>query len=421
MMDRPSVHRLLMWSALLLLAAASFSSAQPAPTPHAGTPMPETTTPGYALSGLTDALVLPVDLQALDDGSGRFLVTQLEGLVVIVHPDGHIDAAPFLDLRHRVTALRGEQGMFSAALEPAARPMAIGRSRHLVVAFVERGSDHLVVAAYPIDATLSSASTEGEVELLRVEMQDPFHHGGQVLFGPDGLLYLSVGEGQLSVEHLKRPPFPAQDLGTMRGKVLRLELLPMGQDGPPYAIPEDNPFVGTIGALPEIWALGLRNPWKMDFDPVSADLYLSDVGADRWEEVNLVVPGGNYGWPAREGRECQLLPFDPGYVDASCPEQDGYLDPLVSVAHLREDPNGGQSVTGGAFAHDPELPELWGHFVFGDFITGRLWAYDPADGEVRLLLTGLSALSEVARDQEGRIWLLTIPGGLARLVYDSGD
>lgn len=417
----PALRRLLLRPALLLLAAASLSSAQEPPVPHPGPPMPEALTPGYALRTLTDALVLPVHAQALDDGSGRFLVTQLEGFVMTVNADGRVDPLPFLDLRHRVTALLGEQGLFSAALEGAERAAALGRPRYLVAAFVERDSDDLVVAAYPTDPALTAAEADGEVELLRVPLQEPYHHGGQVLFGPDGLLYVSVGDGQFSVDHLKRPPFPAQDLGTLRGKVLRLELLPHGPDGPPYAVPDDNPFLGTPGARPEVWALGLRNPWKMGFDPVGGDLYVSEVGADRWEEVNLLVRGGNYGWPAREGRGCQLLPFDPGYVDELCPLQDHYLDPLIAIAHLNVDPGGGQSVTGGAFAHDPGLPELWGHFVFGDFITGRLWAFDPADGAVRLLQTGLYGLSDVARDADGGVWTLTITGRLSRLVYAGGD
>ena len=176
--------------------------------------------------------------------------------------------------------------------------------------------------------------------------------------------------------------------------------------------------VGTARMGPDgdggaVWALGFRNPWKFTFAP-GGELFLVDVGQDRWEEVNLVARGGNHGWPAREGAECHYLPDAPGLVEPDCPHLE-LVDPVVAYAHLALDPEGGQSVTGGVVVTDPGLPELLGRYVYGDFVTGRLWAYDPASGRVeRLLDTGLP-LTAVAAGEAGEVLLLGVNGVLARL------
>lgn len=359
---------------------------------------------------MTDALVKPVSLAALPDG--RLLVAQLDGQVVVV-ADGSVREQPFLSLVTRVTALEGEQGLFSAALEPAAAAAREGRSPLLIAAYTERDSGDLLISAFPTDASLQRADHEAETVLLRVPMPQPFHHGGQVAFGPDGHLYASVGNGEMSNTYLHERPWSAQSLELLRGKLLRLELTAPGGE-PGYLAPADNPFVGRDGARPEIYALGLRNPWKFAFDQSSGALYLTDVGSDRWEEVNLVTPGGNYGWPAREGPECQAFPDAPGLVDPDC-EAGPYTAPLASYGHLALDPAGGQAITGGVVVRDPALPGLAGQYLFADFVVGRIWALDPAGGEMRLLLDTELAITHVSEGPDREVLVLAISGQLLRL------
>jgi glucose/arabinose dehydrogenase len=377
--------------------------AQPAPT-------------AYGLEPWLDGLALPVAATPVGDPAGHVLVAELEGRVRWARA-GELRSEPFLDLRHRVTGLAGEQGLFSVALEPADRAAARGRPRHAVVAFTEIDSGDLVVAAYPVDEARGVAEAGREVVVLRVPMPEPFHHGGQVRFGPDGLLYVSVGEGQRDPAWWRRQPWTAPSLASLRGKVLRVDLLPDG--GAAYAVPADNPFVGTAdppeGPLrPEVWASGFRNPWKFAFAPEGGALLVADVGEDRWESVHRAVAGSDHGWPSREGPECLALP-DGGLVDPSCPQRD-LPAPWLAYGHPALDPDGGLSVVGGTFARDPSLPDLVGRYVFGDFVLGRLWVAD-ADGGGRTLLleTGLP-ITALEEGPSGEVLVVTIDGRIHRLA-----
>lgn len=370
----------------------------------------------YELETLVEGLMLPVSLIPLDDGSERLLVVGLEGQLWLLQ-EWEPASEPFLSLAGRVTGRQGEQGLFTAALEPVT-PDLVG-PRRIIVAFTEAGTDDLLVAAYPLDDGLSSADRGGEELILRIEIPEPFHHGGQVAFGPDGMLYVSTGSGEISVHYLHDRRASARDLGNLRGKLLRLDISASqagGAEGP-YRVPSDNPFAdGSVeGARPEVWASGFRNPWKFRFSP-SGEIYLADVGQDRWEEVNLVVKGGDYGWPAREGYECMRFPDAPGLVEPACKELD-LIDPVVAYGHLQLDPEGGHSVTGGAFPEDPLLPELEGTFVYGDFVTGRVWAYDPDSGDVTLLIESGMALTEVSTGPGGELLLVSIDGRIVRVRH----
>ena len=404
--------------ALLLLA---WATAQP--SAHVATPLPPVDMPNadVTLTVLHDDLALPVALLPLGDGHGRMAVSQLEGTVVIV--DGHgVRAEPLLDLRGRVTGRVGEQGLYSLAIEPAERAARRGEARMVIAAFTERGTGDVVIAAYPLDEARWTADVERETLLLRVPVPEPFHHGGQVAFGPDGMLWVSVGDGEVANHFLRLDPPTAQDLRSLRGTLLRIDPFPLGvgPDLPAYAVPPDNPFTMTVAhdgtpAAPEIWAYGFRNPWKFSFAPGTGDVLLADVGSDRWEEINRVRVGGNHGWPSREGPECQALPDGPGLVDPGCPERT-FVEPLVALPHLALDPRGAQAVTGGTVVVDPTLPTLAGRYVFGDFVTGRLWALDLDSGQLTFLLdTGLP-LTHVATGPAGEVLVLGISGVLARLV-----
>ncbi len=372
----------------------------------------------YALAPWFEGLTLPVAVVAIADRPDRWLAVQLEGLVIDVRVDAS-PSRPFLDLRHRMTGLQGEQGLFSAALEPRGRALSRGRDRYVVAAFTERDTGDLVVAAYPIDEAAWLADAGAELEVLRIPMPEPFHHGGAVRFGPDDHLYVTIGDGSATIDPAAERSGAAAALGAWRGKIVRLDMLPTAGRAPAYAVPEDNPFAsGTTpagdDALPEIWAYGFRNPWKLTFDPASGEAIVVDVGADRWEEVNRVQPGGDHGWPAREGRECVRLE-DGSLLDRACGTR-ADVAPWVAYGHLALDPDGGQAVVGGVVVRDPELPALAGRYVFGDFVSGRVWAYDPVADRRELLLDAGPGVSAIDEGPAREVLIVTLDGRIRRLV-----
>ncbi|HRN18613.1 MAG TPA: PQQ-dependent sugar dehydrogenase [Trueperaceae bacterium] len=405
-----------------VLAAASILSvalAEPEPPAAAYVRPRGRSAVEYRLGPLAEGLRLPVDAVPLDD-TGALLLVALDG-VIQRYQDGAVDPQYFLSLAGRVTGLMGEQGLFSVALEPAERANARGTPRHLIAAFTERGTNDLVVAAYPVLPDLSGAEASEETVLLRIRVPEPFHHGGHVAFGPDGMLYVSVGDGQRNPRFLYDHPHPARDLGSLRGKVLRIDPFPLGSDEP-YAIPADNPFTAAndpeaaaAGARGEVWAYGFRNPWKFTFAPSDGAIILSDVGEDTWEEIDVVVKGGDHGWPAREGPTCLAHPDTGVLVVPDCAELD-LVPPVAYYGHPNIDPEGGFSVTGGTVVADAALPDLLGKYVFGDFITGRLWSLDLDSGEVVLLLQTARPVSGIVDGPKGEVLVLGIDGTLARLA-----
>ena len=395
----------------ILLLVAPLARAQDAATATRTT---------YATEPWLSGLTLPVALATDPDGGDRLLVVGLDGVVRAVR-EGRVREAPFLDLRRRVTALAGEQGLFGLALEPAAAAAAAGRARQAVAAFTEIGTGDLIVAAYPIDEAAWSAEAAGEVVVLRVPMPEPYHHGGQVRFGPDGALYASIGNGERSPRFWEERPLSAQSLATLRGKIVRLRLLP-ATDAGPYAVPDDNPFVAADAppegpVRPEIWALGFRNPWKFAFDPRDGAALVADVGEDRWEEVNRVEAGGNYGWPIREGPECLELLNVSALVEPACASLD-LLAPWIAYGHPVIDPEGGLAVTGGVLVVDPELPGLVGRYVFGDFVTGRVWVWDEDAGRRDVLVESGLALTAIEEGPAGELLLVGVDGSIVRLRVD---
>jgi glucose/arabinose dehydrogenase len=238
--------------------------------------------------------------------------------------------------------------------------------------------------------------------ILEVPQPYPNHDGGGLVFGPDGMLYIGLGDGGAGGD----PKDHGQNMGSLLGKMLRIDV-GRKDGGREYAVPKDNPFVATKGARPEVWALGLRNPWRYSFDP-KGRLIAGDVGQDAWEEVSLVERGANLGWKHREGAHC----FSP---KAGC-RIAGLVDPLFEY-----DRSLGISVTGGFVYTGKSIPSLAGRYLFGDFATGRLWALEVPDSvrrvPARLLGRFSYAFSTFGRDAEGEIYAADFgPGGIYRLV-----
>ena len=211
-----------------------------------------------------------------------------------------------------------------------------------------------------INGVLDTAS---EDVLIEVPQPSGKHNGGQLAFGPDGYLYLGVGDGSGGSDAEGN----SQNLSTLRGSIIRLDV-----SGEGYRVPADNPFVDRPDARPEIYAFGLRNPWRFSFDRATGDLWAGDVGHDRWEEINRIVSGGNYGWNITEGFEC----FDSSGCDTS-----EFEPPRAVYGH-----DEGCSVTGGYVYRGPSMPELNGWYVYADFCSGRIWAVNTADAGAPVLL-----------------------------------
>ncbi len=331
-------------------------------------------------------------------GSDDLYVVEQGGRIVRAAADG--STSNFLDIASQVGA-GGERGLLSVAFAPD-----FERSGLLYVDYTDTGGDTRIVEYRSTDsgATADPASAR---ELLRIEQPFENHNGGQLQFDSDGLLYIGMGDGGGGGD----PERNGQDLGTLLGKILRIDPEPSGST--PYGIPADNPFAGIPGARPEIYSYGLRNPWRFSFDRETGDLAIGDVGQDAFEEVDLTAAddasGANFGWSALEGE----APFND---DQDAPDA---IAPVLTYANEGDD----CSVTGGYVVRDPDLPALAGRYVYGDFCAGELrsFAAEPGSPAVDDAALGLQVenLSSFGEDQAGHVYAVSISGPVYRL--DSAD
>jgi uncharacterized repeat protein (TIGR03806 family) len=328
----------------------------------------------------------PVDITHAGDGSDRLFAVSQDG-VIFVFPNrpGVTEAKVFIDLRGRVARRFFEQGLLALAFHP--------RHRENGEFFVYYSVESLAtrVSRFRLREGDRDSAEPGSEELL-LEIPQPFwnHNSGSLEFGPDGCLYIGIGDGGAADD----PHQNAQDPATLLGSILRIDV-DRRDPGKAYAIPSDNPFVG-LGerARPEIWALGLRNPWKLCFDRENGTLWAADVGQDLWEEVNVIVRGGNYGWRVREGKH----PFDPQARRFSEP----LIDPVWEYHHSE-----GRSITGGAVYRGRELEEIRGWYLCADWLSGNIWGL-RWDGErvveSRRLAPPLPGISAFGEDEAGEVY-----------------
>jgi len=366
------------------------------PTATATVPPPPSPTPVLALPDASTAswvpvvggLDRPVDLKHA--GDGRLFVVEKPGVIRIVRDDVLLPD-PFLDLRDRVGSGASEQGLLGLAFHPR-----FAENGRLFVNYTDTAGD-TVVARYL--ASGDRADPASEVILLRIAQPFANHNGGSLAFGPDGYLYIGTGDGGSGGD----PHGNGQSLNTLLGKILRLDV----DGGEPYAIPSDNPYAGSGEVHSEIWASGLRNPWRIAFDRPTGDLYIGDVGQNRWEEIDVVpagAPGGaNFGWNIREGLHAYA--GDPAT---------GMVDPAAEYSH-----DYGCSVTGGLVVHDPALPAWDETYLYGDYCSGRVWGLRrSAEGawlNGMLFETGAS-ISAFGEGADGRVYLLDYAGTIYRLA-----
>jgi len=304
----------------------------------------------------------PIVITGAGDGSGRlFIASQLGQIYSIKQNDKDVEEPQlFIDLSESVAYKdrENEEGFLGLAFHPKFK-----ENGHFYVYYTTTDRPHVSVLSRftATDKDRSQGDPKSEVELMQI--QQPFwnHNGGTIDFGPDGYLYVALGDGGKGND----PLISGQDLSKLLGSILRIDVDNSTADRP-YAIPKDNPFADRTDAWPEIYAYGVRNIWRMAFDRKTNDLWAADVGQNEWEEVNLISKGGNYGWSLREGAHKFTLGGGKG-ADFS-PE---LTDPLIEYPHTDD---WGKSITGGAVYRGTATPLLDGYYLYGDYVTGRLWA-----------------------------------------------
>lgn len=345
-----------------------------------------------ALQPVVSGLSNPLGLEPSPDGSNRLFVVEQGGTILIIQ-NGALLPAPFLDISSKVTT-GGEMGLLGVTFHPQ-----FAQNGKFYVNYVRTvaGQIQSVIAEYAASAANpNQADPLSERILLTVDQVGNFgnHKAGQLAFGPDGFLYFGLGDGGSEDD-----PFGnGQNTQTLLGKMMRIDVNSTSP-GLQYGIPPDNPFVGG-GGLPEIYAVGFRNPWRFSFDHATGRLAVGDVGQDKFEEVDIVQKAGNYGWSVMEGMHC----FNPS---SNC-NMTGLALPIAEIPHPE-----GEAVLGGFVYHGSALASFQGQYIFGD-LNGKIWSLQegPPNTFTRSLLldTGLS-LSSFGQDQNGELYVVDIGNG----------
>jgi glucose/arabinose dehydrogenase len=370
--------------------------------------------PQYAsvtLEEVTGGFWLPLYVTNAGDGSDRLFVVERVGLIWIVE-DGQRLPQPFLDISDRVKSDDGEQGFYAVAFHPNYE-----ENGQFFVVYTRKPDGANMLERYTVSATdPNQANPDSGTTLLALPDEMPTHNGGDLAFSPiDGYLYYATGDGGGWGDPLKQ----AQDTQSLFGKMLRIDV----DRGDPYTIPEDNPFVDDPAYRPEIWATGLRNPWRFSFDQLSGDLYIGDVGQDLWEELNFQAAGSgggeNYGWPIMEASYC----FPPS--DEACDET-GLTPPILDYPH-RADMDSeadlvGCVVTTGQVYRGSESASLQGGFVFGDFCSGQIAvAYRDSLARWRYHVLGNvdGWIASIGADERGELYLTDMRDGILYRLHFS--
>jgi glucose/arabinose dehydrogenase len=380
---------------------APSATADATPSPTGATtppPIPSPTTPGAIdLQLVAEGLESPLFAGSANDGSGRLFVLEQAGRVRVVR-DGRLVRAPFLDIAARISA-GGERGLLGIAFASS-----FATDGRFFVDYTDRDGNTVVSEFRAPDPTADRADPGSERVLLRIDQPFGNHNGGALATGPDGLLWIATGDGGSGGDPLGN----GQSLRTLLGKLLRIDPRPAG--GAPYGIPADNPFVGRAGARAEIWAYGLRNPWRFSFDRARGDLWIGDVGQGATEEVDRWLagrPGGpNFGWNTMEASAC----FDPA---EGC-DRAGLVLPVAEYGHDR-----GCSITGGYVYRGVGVPGLAGTYLYADYCAGTIWGLEAAaeSPAPRVLLDSGLSVASFGEDEAGELYVVDLAGGrLLRVV-----
>jgi glucose/arabinose dehydrogenase len=395
--------------------AAASASAQPSstaapPTPTATprptarpTPSPEPTPVAPFHLGVEPFVDGFMDLTFITnagDGSADLYVVEQRGVIWRVSAEGTVDDTPFLNIVTQIGCC-DERGLLGLAFHPG-----FETNGRFFVDYTDR-EGNTVVSEFTVAAN-GTADPDSERQLLGIEQPFENHNGGMLAFGPDGYLYIGTGDGGSGGD-----PFDnGQSMETLLGKILRIDV----DSGRPYGIPADNPFVGQVpevSSRPEIWDLGMRNPWRFSFDRQTGDLWIGDVGQDAYEEVDAEPAGQggrNYGWNTMEGMHC---------FNRNICNMDGLTLPVAEYKHAQ-----GCSITGGYVYRGTALPQLAGLYVYADYCSGRLWALDAAAalsaGSAEPTQYGELSINPTAfgEDEAGELYVVSQGGQVFRLIVE---
>jgi glucose/arabinose dehydrogenase len=346
------------------------------------------------LASVATGFVNPLGLVPANDNSNRLFVLEQRGTIRIIQ-NGSVLATPFLDIQNRVEAM-DEKGLLGMALHPQ-----FAQNRRFFLNYTTgrlTGGLQSVIAEYQASAADPNRADLTERILFTVNQPFDNHNGGQLGFGPDGFLYIAFGDGGSAGDPLNN----GQSRQTLLGKILRIDVNGTNSSNGQYGIPANNPFASGANGMPEIWALGLRNPWRFSFDTNGGRLFAGDVGQDNFEEIDIIIGGGNYGWRTMEGMHC----FNP----ASGCIQTGLILPITEYNH-----NEGRAVIGGFVYRGTAIPQLQGQYIFGDLTSGTIWRLQETSPGVWSRTTLHSSgrtISSFGQDLAGELYVLDYDNGV---------
>jgi glucose/arabinose dehydrogenase len=337
-------------------------------------------------------VVRPTVFTTAGDGTDRVFITTQQGIVNVMPNDQKVtETAPFLEIEDRVMYKdkENEEGLLGLAFHPKYK-----ENGQFFIYYTTKDAPHTsVISRFRVSKDNPNvADPKSEEELMRIPQPYWNHNGGNMLFGPDGYLYIALGDGGAGND----PHNNGQKMNTVLGKILRIDV-DHKDKGKQYAVPKDNPFVDTKDAAPEIFALGVRNIWGIAFDKKTGLLWAADVGQDKWEEIDLIVKGGNYGWRLREGFH--------KFGDSPEEKAKDLIDPIWEYNH-----DLGKSITGGAVYRGKRIPDLDGYYLYADYVSGKVWAlkYDEKTKKVtenRSIESGTMPYMSIGEDADGEIYL----------------
>jgi glucose/arabinose dehydrogenase len=351
----------------------------------------------------------PVFATHAGDGSGRLFIIEIGGTIRVADK-GQLRPQPFLDIRDRVLSRGSEQGLLGLAFAPD-----FGRTGAFFVNYTDL-SGNTVISRFRVTGDPDVADPASEFKVLGIDQPAANHNGGNLVFGPDGYLWIGTGDGGGANDRFGN----GQNPRTLLGKMLRLDVT--SDPSRPYTIPPDNPWVNARwnghDILPEVWAVGLRNPWRYSFDRGTGDLWIADVGQDKYEEINRVPAGSggklagglNFGWPIMEGTHC--------FPDNAKCQREGLTIPVADYRHGAD----GCSITGGYVYRGAGIPGLAGAYLYGDYCSGRIWALTQGVNgawDSRLMLESGLSISSFGEDQAGELYVADLQGGTVYRLSES--
>ena len=378
----------------------STRTTQPQPTTPSATPSLAAAStapaeiPKLTLEKFVDGLTRPVYLTHTSDDSGWLYIIEQPGRIRVVQ-EGALVETPFLNITDRVGSSGNEQGLLSMAFAPDYK-----LSGYFYVNYTNKDGD-TIISRFSTTPDRSAANADSELVILKIDQPYANHNGGQLQFGPDKMLYIGMGDGGSQGD----PKGSAQDPQDLLGKLLRIDVQNANATQP-YAIPVDNPKWDSKEVRPEIWAFGLRNPWRFSFDRTTGNMFIADVGQNTIEEVNVQpadIGGLNYGWNKREGQEAY----------AGGEMQPNFTDPVTQYQHSE-----GCSITGGYVYRGQAIPALQGVYVYGDYCNGNMWALrqDPSGTWVNTALPNAGfQISSFGEDAVGELYVMDLDGTVYRV------